>query len=503
MWNDLVTLYIDDTSLRLLVCQGQIIKKWAYLQLEPGLIKGSLVLQETELVTRIKQLFQNQGVNTKKVILGISGIHSLTRPATLPQLPKAMLPEAVIREARRVLPVSLDQLYLFWHIIPGVKGKIRIYMAATPRKSIDSLVKVIREAGLDISRMAIKPLALTKLIPVNSAILVDLQPGEFDILIMVDGVSQPIRTITLPSEELSLEQKFNMINSDLERTITFFNTNNQEHPIDPQVPVYVSGQFLGQPDLQKILSEKINHPVLALAPPLKGFDQIDLATYSVNIAMAVKTATPGRESFFPLADLNILPVPYQPKPISLVKVMGIPGAVALVGLVVPMVMMMQNASNNLDATRNQLDMVNQSINKQMALRASLTKKVADLQNEVNGARAASQQFQLVVDYLDTRHEWIEGDLRLLLNKAGPAITLNSITLSQGNLVLQGEAPNKNDVQIYAQAVLQYARELDSSGRFSKNLVYTLSFTNDPGSNPDNNTPLGKIAFNLLFTREGK
>ncbi len=43
MWNETVTLYIDDTSIRLLVSQGQRVKKWADLQLEPGLVKGSVV----------------------------------------------------------------------------------------------------------------------------------------------------------------------------------------------------------------------------------------------------------------------------------------------------------------------------------------------------------------------------------------------------------------------------------------------------------------------------
>jgi Tfp pilus assembly PilM family ATPase len=503
MWNDLVTLYIDDTSLRLLVCQGQIIKKWAHLQLEPGLIKDSIVLQEAEVTARIKQLLQNQGVYTKKVILGISGLHSLTRPATLPQLPKAMLPEAVVREARRVLPVPLDQLHLFWHTIPGSKGKIRIYMAATPRKSIDSLVKVLRGAGLDISRMAIKPLALTKLIPVNSAVMIDLQPCEYDILIMVDGVAQPIRTITLPSEALSLERKFNMIISDLDRTITFYNTNNQQNPLDPKVPVYVSGELIGKTEFQDMLSRQTNRPVFTLFPPLKGFDQVDLENYSINLAMAVKTAPQGREALFPLADMNLLPVIYQPKPISLAKVIGIPGAIAFVGLVIPMVMMMQNVTSQVDATQHQLDLTNQSISKNMTQRAGLTKKVNDLQVQANSVKAASGQFQLVTDYLDTRQEWISGDLMLLLNRLGPTITLNSITLSQGGLVLQGDAPNKNDVQLYARTVLQYIRDLDSSNRYSRSIAYTLTVTEDTAPTPDNIMPEGKILFSLSFTREGK
>jgi type IV pilus assembly protein PilM len=207
MWNEKVTLYIDDTSLRLMVTQGQRVKKWADMHLEPGLVKDSMVINEAEVGARLKNLIKSQRIRTKKVILGVSGLHSLTRPANLPQLPKSMLVEAVSREARRVLPVPLDQLYLAWTIIPGPKSRISVYLAATPRKSIDSIMRTLKIGGLEASRMSIKPLALTKAIPTNSAILVDLQPTEFDIAIMVDGVSQPVRSVSLPSEELSWEQK--------------------------------------------------------------------------------------------------------------------------------------------------------------------------------------------------------------------------------------------------------------------------------------------------------
>jgi hypothetical protein len=515
MWNDLVTLYIDDTSLRLLVCQGQVMKKWAIQKLEPGLIKGGLVLQEAEVTNKIKQLMQSQEVKTRKVILGFSGTRSLTRPATLPQLPKAMLPEAVVREARRVLPVPLDQLYLFWHTIPGPKGKIQIYIAATPRNTVDALVKAIRGAGLEPSRMAIKPLSLTKLVPADAAILVDLQPNEFDIAIMVDGVAQPIRTITLPSEEISAEQKSTMISNDVDRTIKFFDTNNPGKPLDPRVPIYVSGEILGKPDLQNILAHKTGHPVMILTPTLKGPDEVDPERYSINIAMATKTARPGRETTFPIADMNLLPVPYQPKPISLTKVMGIPGVIALAGLVIPMIMMMQNVSNVIDSTQNQLNLTNQLINKQTLQRTNLKKQVTDLQNQVNALKEPNDQLSLALDFLSVHQEYTKGDLMITLSKIGPAITLTSITASEGTLTLNGSAPNKEDVYTYAQAILQYARELDASKRYSQTIVSSITVnppeiepTPTPAEGetatptPTPTIPPGTINFVLIFEREG-
>ena len=53
-----------------------------------------------------------------------------------------------------------------------------------------------------------------------------------------------MRTISLPNEELSFEQKLNMIISELDRTIKFFDTNNPENTLDPKVPVYISGDLV-------------------------------------------------------------------------------------------------------------------------------------------------------------------------------------------------------------------------------------------------------------------
>ena len=41
MAKKIVTLYIDDTSIRLLVTSGKRVKKWADVPLPPGMVKNS------------------------------------------------------------------------------------------------------------------------------------------------------------------------------------------------------------------------------------------------------------------------------------------------------------------------------------------------------------------------------------------------------------------------------------------------------------------------------
>ncbi len=478
MWNKTVTLYIDDTSIRLLVMQGQRVRKWADVKLEPGLVNDSVVMQEREVALRIRQLLKSQKVKTRKVVLGYSGLHSLTRPATLPKLPKSMLAEAVVREARRVLPVPLDQLYLSWLTVPGHKERTQIFMVATPRKTADSLVNTLKLAGLDVSRMAIKPLALTKALPFNTAILIDLQPDEFDMVVLSDGVAQPIRTVKLPNEELTWDQKIAALASDLNRTIKFFDSNNPEKPLNKDVPVYVSGEFTGKPHYQKVLSEAINRPVCELLPIIKSPARIDVGYYMVNITAALQTAYSIGRTTYPVANLNVLPDRYQPKPISLTKVTGIPGGIALAGLVIPLVMLMQNTSSNIESMQKQLAVTNQLIVQKTAQRTELKKAITDLEKKTAAAKAIYDKIRKPLDNIRANQEMISGDLLVSLNNLSGDVELTGLTETDGNLIVKGVAPDKEDVYTYAQAIVKYARSLDLSQRFSGSTI--SSITVDPG-----------------------
>ena len=85
MSKKIVTLYIDDTSIRLIVASGKRIKQWAHLPLEPGLVKNAVIVEEAEVTAKIKQLFEARKLKGK-VCVGVSGLHCLSRPLVLPSL---------------------------------------------------------------------------------------------------------------------------------------------------------------------------------------------------------------------------------------------------------------------------------------------------------------------------------------------------------------------------------------------------------------------------------
>ena len=473
MARKIVTLYVDDTSLRLLVIRGKRIKKWADLPLEPGLVQSNVVIKEAEVAAKVKQLFKTQKIKTKKVIVGLSGLHCLSRPITLPQLPGAMLAEAVTREARRVLPVPLEQLYISWQIIPAPEGRIQVFLVAIPCKTADALLKMLRQVGLKPYIMDIKSLALARMVKEATAVIVDVQPTEFDIVIMADGVPQPIRTVPLPSEGLSQQEKLLMLREELDRTIKFYNSNNPEKPLASDVPIFVSGELADEPELHKSLSDEFGYPVLPLESPLKTPHRLDSNHYLANIGLALKELPSGREAGPLVVNLNALPAPYRPEPFSLARVVALPIATVVIGLLVLLAMLIQDASANIASMQNQLDTTNHIIKLKQSQKKELAENIAELEKKLADAGASRDIFTTASGSLDKQGDTINGDLEETTNSLQSSIGLTNINHSSGKLTISGRSPSETEV-------LLYARSLSDSDRFSEIIIASIRRVEEDG-----------------------
>src|SRR4030042_6213214 len=105
------TLFIRDTAINLLVMRGDKLEKWASMPLDPGLVSQGLIVDETQVADKVRQLFKETGVKAEKGVIALSGHDSLYRIISLPELPEAVLPEAIRREARRTIPTPLEEVY--------------------------------------------------------------------------------------------------------------------------------------------------------------------------------------------------------------------------------------------------------------------------------------------------------------------------------------------------------------------------------------------------------
>ena len=464
-----VTLYIDDTSLRLLVTSGQRVKKWADVPLEPGLVNNSVVLKPEEVATIIRQIFEANRINSKKVIFGISGLHCLSRLITLPYLPKDMLEEAVQREAKRVLPVSPDELYLSWKSLPAAEGQSQVLLVAIPHNVVDALVNTLHLAGLQPDLMDTKPMLLARLVKDMTAIIIDVQPNEFDIIIKASGIPQPVRTISFPDEKMSWQDKLSMVKNEINTTIDFYNSDDTHVTLTPALPVFASGELADSVKQIKFLSHKLDRTVIPLTPPFENPYGLNPNRYMVNMGLVLKKVMPLSYSSSALSNLNLLPKEYQPEPISLMRVTAVPGLIISVGFLLLFVLITQSTLADISERRSQLNATMQLLQQKLNERQQLVKTIGKSEQELKNIEGLRGNIDAALANFEMQSQKMNGDLAVIINTMPDTVSLTKINYTDTSFTLTGLATSEEEV-------LSYLSELNASGRFSRIKIANMSST---------------------------
>jgi type IV pilus assembly protein PilM len=490
MAKEVVTLYIDDISLRLLVVKGKQVEKWAELPLEPGLVKDGLIIAEAEAVVaaKIVELLEAQEVKTRRIITGLSGLHSLFRLLSLPPLPKAMLAEAVRQEAAKEMSVPLQNLHLSWQVIPSPGEETQVFLAALPRNTADAMLRTLNLAGVDPYLMDIAPLALARVADEATAIIVDVRTTEFDIVIMVDGIPQPIRSLSLPHEAVSEQEKLAIIKEELDRTIKFYNSSHPNKPLDPSLPIFVSGELAQNPEACQSLANELGYSMATFPSPLDCTEDLAPSQYMVNIGLALKEISlPGVAANFSVVNLNVLPRVYQPKPRSLAKILIVPTIIIAIGLLVPLVMLIQNTAAKTESLQTQLDTTNQLLTEKQAewqaQNQALTEDIAELETQIAEAEVSRDALTAATSSLNNLRLEVNDDLSETTRVLPAAIKLTRINYFGDGLTISGVAPSETEV-------LTYASYLRASNLFSQVVISSMEKTED------------KMNFTLILNHRG-
>jgi len=473
MAKKVVTLYVDDTSLRLLVVQGARVKKCAILPLESGLVKDGVVVDETKMAAIIRGFFKAQKVKPGKVIAGLSGLHCLSQLITLPHLPEAMLAEAIKREAERVLPVPLDELYISWQIIPASGEELLVFLVALPREAADALIKTLHQAGVKPYLMDLAPLALARVVDKDTAIVVNARSREFDIVIIVEGVPQLIRSLSIPGEADSPEERLSIIRGELERTIKFYNSSHPDKPFEPSLPIFVSGEMMETPEACQSLADELKYSVSPLSLPVKCPKNIAVSEYMVNIGLVLKEISFKKWTSPLVVNLNVLPEVYRPKAVTLSRILVPVGMTLGIGVIVFLAMLAQGAIADTVSLQEQVDVSNGLLEIRLEKWQAQSDAVAELDTQVEELGATSDALDAVLDGFSSQQATVNGDLTETISNTNlPSnVDLGSIRHASDMLAINGISTSETEV-------LEYAKALKDTDRFSEVIISGIASIED-------------------------
>jgi type IV pilus assembly protein PilM len=113
------------------------------------------------LGAQLHRLLRDQGIRTRRAVVGIGGEAVAVRRLTLPDLPEEDIPGAIRWQAGKSFPFPMEDAALAVQVISksgaGDQGKVEVLAVAATREAVMEKVTVIQEAGLDCLGVLAEP----------------------------------------------------------------------------------------------------------------------------------------------------------------------------------------------------------------------------------------------------------------------------------------------------------------------------------------------------------
>jgi type IV pilus assembly protein PilM len=288
--SETVTVNIEGRSLRLLTAKEGEVKKWGRAPLGPGLVENGLIRDPAQVGLTLDTLFSEHRVAKKDVItsLTVIGLGSTSQIFDLPKMRPNLLENAVMREARRVMPVPVEELYLCHQVIGEMGEMQQVYVLGAPRDLVNAHVNAFQIAGIQLKAMDLKPLALVRAVNRRDAVIADLEDESFHVVVVRDAIPDITRSAVLHREALDPQQKARRLIEEVIRTIDFYNHSHPDKLLDPSVPVFLTGELTSIPSVKQTIQAEMGYTIEMPKPSLSYPADLPLPSFMVNIGLALK-----------------------------------------------------------------------------------------------------------------------------------------------------------------------------------------------------------------------
>jgi type IV pilus assembly protein PilM len=464
MSKKLTTLCIEDNEIKLLVSTGTVVEKWATMDLDSGMVNEGIIMQEDAVAERLKSLAAENGVSGAKVVASISGQNSIFRLITIPEVPKNILDDAVMSEATRVIPVPLDQVYVArQQLNTGNPHEMRFFLAAYPRNAADTLMRTIEKAGLKTKVLDISPLALARSTSVPRAILVNTWQSTIDIVIMLAGVPEVMRSFSLAAETTTDSERLLTIAEEISRTVTFYNSSHAESPIGADVPILVAGELARSKESFPVLGGAEGRPVELMTSVFTAPEGFDASRFMVNLGLAQRDIP---SEFGSIINLNAIPAQYLPRGVNWFNILAPAVGVLLIGALAYAWTFVQDVKVEADAIQPQIDAIQLQVAQSQAKLVGLKTQVTEASAAVTPVQSQANAIAASYNTLWDQRQYASYAVRNAWLKLPPSnVTLESISWNGETLEVSGMA------SVSESNVFTYASSLRSTNHFD-NVVVT-------------------------------
>jgi hypothetical protein len=285
---EFVALCLEHDGVRAIQIVGKDVVRWGARPLQSDWTQDGRIRDIQEVGSTIDKLMDEEHLSRKRVVVGITGLRSISRLVTFPRMQGSLLNGAVMREAKREMPMPLDEVYLSWQTVSDSGTDQQIFMLGVPRENVDSAVESLRTAGIRADGMDIKPLALARAVGQSTAVVVGVESDSLEAAIVVDDVPMVIRAVCPVSDGGVSADKMHLMAEELASTIRFYNDNHKDAQLAPDTPLFLTGGLTVNPALRQVMESSFPYPIVSIEPAFRCPAGFPVPQFAANLGLAMK-----------------------------------------------------------------------------------------------------------------------------------------------------------------------------------------------------------------------
>jgi len=282
-----VTATIEGTSLRIAAFEGSRLESWISLPLNGNLARPGQIGDPIEFGSFLDETFHRLKLPRDRVAWALPGWNAVSRVLDLSGVPDVELQRAIDEEVEEIFGASADDGYVFWQRLDG-RGRVqRVFVLVVPRATVLTALEALEVAGIRPLTMDLRPLALARGIGRMNAIVANLEEGGLDVVIVTSGIPRVMRSIQLPSA-IGVETAQARLVQEIERALAYYDDLYPEHPLSPDVAVYLTGRLATGIALAESVCRTTGRPIGRMTPAAGAPPDLPGAEYLVNVGLALK-----------------------------------------------------------------------------------------------------------------------------------------------------------------------------------------------------------------------
>lgn len=149
------------------------------------------------LAQAINKVRLEAGITSQRVTVSLPTFAVFSSIINLSNVDKKNLAEVVNEEAKKVIPLPLEEMILDWKIIPDqndkiqTKGNIRVFLTGSPKKLVRKYIDVFKKAKLDLVSLETETFSLVRSLvgdDKTTVMIVEIGANSTDLSIVKESI---------------------------------------------------------------------------------------------------------------------------------------------------------------------------------------------------------------------------------------------------------------------------------------------------------------------------